>query len=84
MGKVFEMKIIELRKYLQENDFLSDSYSLEGGLPSEALCIERTKNNWRVYYSERGKKNEFGIFANEEDAVKCFWHILSDYQKWVK
>ena len=67
-----QMKIIELRKYLQENDLPSDSYSLEGGLPSEALCIERTKNNWRVYYSERGKKNEFGIFANEEDAVKCF------------
>ena len=70
------MKISELRRYLKENNFPSDSYSLEGGLPSEALCIERTKNSWRVYYSERGKRNVFGLFANEEDAVKCFMFHL--------
>ena len=66
------MKINDLKRYLQENQIPADSYSLNGGLPSEAFCIERTEHGWRVYYSERGKKNEFGHFVCEEDAVKCF------------
>lgn len=41
-----------------------DSYSLQGGLPNEAYCIELVGSKWVVYYSERGNKNFFGEFKD--------------------
>jgi hypothetical protein len=53
-------------------------YSLSGGLPSEAHCLNQTKNGWEVYYSERGLKSNLKFFKKENDACDYFYkHITS-------
>ncbi len=48
------MTKLDLVNKLKEKNIPIDSYSLEGGLPNEAYCLNREKNVWEVYYSERG------------------------------
>jgi|LFRM01.1.fsa_nt_gb hypothetical protein len=54
----------------------SDSYSLVGGLPNEALCINNNGKQWEVYYSERGNKTNLKIFNSENDACEYFYNSL--------
>lgn len=46
----------ELEEVLLLNKVPKDLYSLSGGLPNESYCLEKEKNRWHVYYSERGIK----------------------------
>ena len=62
----------ELRHILEVAGFRSDMYSLTGGLPNEAHCLEDRGREWAVYYSERGQRNEERTFANESDACEFF------------
>ena len=39
-----------LEKMLVENKVPSDMYSLQGGLPNEAYCIDKIDGKWEVYY----------------------------------
>ena len=48
------------------------AYSLTGGLPNEAYCLDRTGAGWQVYYSERGNKNSLASFDNEAKACQFF------------
>lgn len=54
----------------------SDSYSLAGGLPNEALCINYNDRQWEVYYSERGNKSNLKNFNDENDACEYFYNYL--------
>jgi hypothetical protein len=53
-----------------------DSYSLSGGFPSEAFCLDETYGVWRTYYSEHGHKTGEKIFPDETDACVSFLHDL--------
>lgn len=54
------MNIQELENILRLNKVPKELYSLKGGLPSEAFCIEKENDRWHVYYSERGGKTNIG------------------------
>lgn len=60
------------------NKVPKDLYSLNGGLPNEAYCIEKEDGRWQVYYSERGIKTCIGYFENEEKACDC---LLKEIKK---
>ncbi len=70
------MNTEELKEILLYNNVPQDAYSLEGGLPSDAYCIEQNDGRWHFYYSERGNKNTIGEYAREEDACEAFLKIL--------
>lgn len=70
----------QLENLLLANGVHRELYSLNGGLPNEAYCIEKENERWQVYYSERGIKTNIGYFANEEDACDC---LLKEIKKIV-
>lgn len=70
------MKKNDLANKLNEKGIRKDSYSLEGGLPNEAYCLNETKDGWEVYHSERGSKSGLKKFNNEDDACKYLYGFL--------
>ncbi len=58
----------ELEEILKLKKIRVDSYSLIGGLPNEAYCLEKIEQGWQTYYSERGSKVGVRQFQNESDA----------------
>ena len=52
------------------------AYSLTGGLPNEAYCLDGTGAGWQVYYSERGNKNSIASFDNESEACQFFLELI--------
>ena len=70
----------ELEEVLLLNKVPKDLYSLSGGLPNESYCLEKEKNRWHVYYSERGIKTSVVYFENEEAACEC---LLKEIRKIV-
>ena len=73
------MKIADLKNLIRLSNIREDSYSLNGGLPNEAYCLNRNKNTWEVYYSERGNKTGIKEFSSEEEACEYLWGLLSRY-----
>jgi hypothetical protein len=71
----------ELRLRLKEEGFPEDSYSLEGGLYNERLCLERKNNRWFVYYSERGLRTNGKDFLMEEIACQYFYEAIVNMVK---
>ena len=51
-------------------------YSLNGGKPNEAFCLNHCCGRWETYYSERGIKSDKKEFITEEKACNYFY-------KWV-
>lgn len=74
------MSIKELKELLILKNVPQDLYSLEGGLPSESYCIEKTGGKWHLYYSERGVKETINYFDNEDEVVDAF---LSEIDKYI-
>lgn len=70
----------QLESILLMNKVPKDLYSLNGGLPNEAYCIEKENDKWQVYYSERGIKANIEYFESEEEACKC---LLREIKKIV-
>lgn len=71
------MTINELKIIIENNKKIPiDSYSLDGGLPNEALCIYFDGDEWEVYYSERGKKTQLTFFEKETNACEYFYTRL--------
>ena len=71
------MTLEELSNELLNLGVRKDAYSLEGGLPSEAYCINRLKDHWEIYYSERGLKSGLQIFKSENEACKTFLDLIA-------
>lgn len=66
------MKISEMRKEIDNLGISKELYSiLQGGTPNEKLCIVY-ENEWKIYYSERGKKTGEKVFQSEEAACEIF------------
>jgi len=66
----------DLRKMLDSGNIPKDTYSLEGGLPNEAYCLNQSGNQWEVYYSERGQKSGLKLFKTENEACDYFYNSL--------
>ncbi|MBR7838952.1 hypothetical protein KDL01_37135 [Actinospica durhamensis] len=49
------------------------AYSLDGGLPSERLCLEERPDSWAVYYSERGERTGETLYPTEAEACDAFY-----------
>ena len=72
------MRKHELKRKLMENSVPEDMYSLEGGLPNEAYCLNREGSLWEVYYSERGIKTGIRHFESEEQACDYLYELIID------
>lgn len=75
------MNIEQLRNFLIINHVPDDLYSLDGGLPSEAYCINKVEEGWEVYYSERGLKSQLVKFDIEDKACLYLQSIIKDILK---
>ena len=71
------MTLFELEIKLANSDVPNDGYSLTGGLPSEAYCIEASEGKWYVYYSERGCRTGLKIFDTEKEACEYFFRWVT-------
>ena len=71
------MNISQLKTQLEEAGFRRDAYSLKGGLPNEAYCLNKLSDKWEVYYSERGQKTNLKVFDSEDEACRYFYSILN-------
>ncbi len=71
------MNIENLRESLDFNGIPSESYSLVGGLPNEALCLSRlSESKWVTYYSERGIKSNLMTHSTEDIACRFFLSMI--------
>ena len=68
----------ELMQFLEKENIPFNSYSLDGGLPNDRLCLDRTYQGWTVYYSEMGEKYEEMGFPSEEDACEHFYRRIKE------
>ncbi|MDP7016375.1 MAG: hypothetical protein QGG36_11275 [Pirellulaceae bacterium] len=67
------MNVDQLSEQLAARGVPAEAYSLHGGLPNEAYCLERTgPETWRTYYSERGATNSERSFDSETSACSFF------------
>ena len=74
------MKEDELLEKLKKSNIPKSVYSLEGGLPNEAYCLEEMNGMWVVYYSERGNKNILGQFEHKDKAYDFLYKkIMRNY-----
>lgn len=76
MERLIIMKKNDLANKLKEEGIQKESYSLEGGLPNEAYCLNKAKDGWEVYYSERGGKSGLQKFYSEDDACNYLYRLL--------
>lgn len=67
------MKKNELLQLLKKDNIPDYYYSLDGGMPNDKLCLDRTHAGWIVYYSEMGEKSQEIGFASEDDACEYFY-----------
>jgi hypothetical protein len=68
------MNKAQLQEMLDKRNVLYDLYSLKGGLPNEAYCLNENGEHWEVYYSERGVKSQLKQFDNEEEASEYLYN----------
>jgi hypothetical protein len=68
----------ELIKLLEKDNIPKNSYSLDGGLPNDRLCLDKAYSGWVVYYTEMGEKYEEIGFASEEDACEYFYRRIRE------
>lgn len=70
-----------LKQKLLEMNVPNHLYSLDGGFPNEAICLNQSGNTWEVYYSERGIKTGLKLFESEESACDYFYDLMLKYLK---
>jgi len=75
------MNKLELKEKLQAAAISEDFYSLDGGLPNEAFCLDNVNGKWETYYSERGNKSKLKIFDSESAACDFFYTWITSSLK---
>jgi hypothetical protein len=76
----------ELLQQLKEAKINPNTYSLEGGSPSETYVLsDEGYGKWAVYYSERGERNGEKIFRSESEACEELyrWIMKDPTTRWV-
>lgn len=78
------MTVENLKKKLNAVGVQDDLYYLLiGGFPNEAYCLVENKDDWEVYYSERGGKSDVQLFATESEACEYLFEELKNYARIV-
>lgn len=77
------MNLEKLKSKLLEENIPEDSYSLQGGLPNDRYCLEKTSYGWNVYYSERGSQTELEFYESEEKACTDILNRLLRLKKYL-
>lgn len=75
------MDIQRLRVELDNRKIPKDAYTLSTAPKDETLVLERRKNNWCVYYYERGLRTDENFFSLEDEACE---HFLSRISAWFR
>ena len=71
------MILVELEDSLKNNRVPKHAYSLIGGLPNEAFCIENAADGkWYTYYSQHGNRSSLKEIQSEEEACNYFYNDL--------
>jgi hypothetical protein len=71
----------ELKMQLIKDQVPEEVYSLNGGRPNEAYCLNYFNGKWETYYSERGIKSEKEEFMAEDEACNYFYKWLIESLK---
>lgn len=58
----------DLDGFCRRRSISSEFYSLYAD-KDEAFCVEKLGEEWRIYYSERGAKNELAWAKSESQAL---------------
>ena len=74
---------IELEKWMKENCYNFNSYSINGNFIWEGFGIETNGSLFSWYYTERGQKNTLEIFRTEREIVEFAFNQIST-DKWAK
>jgi hypothetical protein len=69
------MNMADLKLRLAELRIPEDAYSL-GREANESYCIVSDGGQWRIFYSERGHRNNEKVFSNEGRACQYFLEVL--------
>jgi len=74
------MTMDELKNALDRAKVDPEAYSLRGGMGwYDRYCIEQIGKRWRVYFAERGERQDEKEFATESEACEYLYNwILSD------
>jgi hypothetical protein len=74
---------IELEKWMKDNCFNFNSYSINGNAIYEGFGIDKIGGQFIWYYTERGQKDNIKYFNNEKELIEYAYNqIKSD--KWAK
>lgn len=79
------MKIYDLKIELKKKGIPSYMYSINSD-KDEHYCIIKVgvREEWEIYYSERGTKVDLVIFQHEDEAVEYFFKLIcDDYLKYI-
>ena len=74
---------IELEKWMKDNCFNFNSYSINGNAIYEGFGIDKIGGLFTWYYTERGQKENIKYFDNEKELIEYAYNqIKSD--KWAR
>ncbi len=72
----------ELIDFCNRKNIPSESYGLYTD-KDEAFCLDKLGKEWRIYYSERGKKNELAWAKDEAQALNILKLFLLEAHKLI-
>ncbi|HEY9263708.1 MAG TPA: hypothetical protein VIP82_02835 [Microbacterium sp.] len=49
-----------------------------GADENERYCLVEESDGWHVYYSERGRRNNERVFAEESEAAAELWRVVTN------
>lgn len=70
----------ELVEFLKKKMIPADSYSFYSA-KDDAFCLDKVGEEWLVYYSERGARNELGWAKSEAQALNLMKLFLLEAYK---
>lgn len=70
----------EMIEFLNRKNISTDSYSFYKD-KEEAFCIDKIGEEWLIYYSERGGRNELAWAKNEAQALNVLKLFLLEAHK---
>lgn len=77
------MNIRELRNKLEESKVPSTYYTINGNLSSDIYVLEYVHGYWEsFYFDEKGNRNDYHRFNNENDACQYFWKVIENEMRY--
>jgi hypothetical protein len=74
-----QLTMENLEEVLKQNNIPQQWYRIgSNGISEDKTCIEKTGDDYQVYYSERGQKYDLSKFKNEQSACEVFLSRLKN------